>query len=429
MSDKSFTMECKESTNVLQKEITNGYLLSQKDISVVIYHSIHDVGEEWNVAAPKHNLFLQTTYLQLLEDNPPENVHFVYMLYYKQSKPIGVAIGQVGNFSAEKSINDSHEPEEKKNPCPFSVITNFIKSFVAKKVDITALVCGNALLTGERHNICFQPGEVTEEQEYHILNDTMKYVQKELDKKGIHISLTYLKEYHQHQRPTAKKLLVEKNRFHEFTAQPNMVLNFREDWKSFDDYLAAMSSKYRVRVKRAFKKGNAIERRNFSVKDIEDNLDRIYELYSRIADASVFNLVKLNPRYFVALKEKLGEDFRLTAYYVDGELAAFFTTIKNYHELEAHFLGYDETYNRAHQMYLNILYDIIKISFEQGCNCIVFARTALEIKSSVGAEPHEMYWYLRHRNKISNRFLSQIVDYLNPKDDWVQRKPFKDQNK
>lgn len=422
-------MECKESTNVLQKGITNGYLLPQKDISVVIYHSIHDVGDEWNSAAPEHNLFLQKTYLQLLEDNPPEDVHFVYMLYYKKSKPVGVAIGQVGNFSAEKSINDNTEQEEKKNSGAFSVITNFMKSFFAKKVDITAFVCGNALLTGESHNICFRDGEVSEEEEYHILNDTMKYVQKELDNKGIHISLTYLKEYHHSQRPHAQKLLVEKNKFHEFTAQPNMVLDFREDWNSFDDYLAAMSSKYRVRVKRAFKKGVAIGRKEFGVNEIEENLDRIYDLYSKIADGSVFNLVKLNPRYFVALKERLGDDFRMTGYYIDGKLVAFFTTIKNYHEVEAHFLGYDETYNREHQMYLNILYDIIKIGFDQGCKSIVFARTALEIKSSVGAEPHEMYWYLRHRNKISNRFLSQIVDYLNPKDEWVQRKPFKDQAK
>jgi predicted N-acyltransferase len=422
-------MECKESTNVLLKGMTNGYLLPQKDISVVIYHSIHEVNGDWNAAAPEHNLFLQKKYLQILEDNPPENIHFVYMLYYKKSKPVGVAIGQVGNFSAEKSINDSNEPEEKKNPCPFSVITNFIKSFVAKKVDITAFVCGNALLTGESHNICFREGEVSEEEEYHILNDTMKFVQKELDKKGIHISLTYLKEYHHRQRPQAQKLLVEKNRFHEFTAQPNMILDFREDWNNFDDYLAAMSSKYRVRVKRAFKKGLEIEKRELSIQDIEENLDRIYDLYLRIAEGSVFNLVKLNPRYFVALKESLGDDFRMMGYYIEGELAAFFTTIKNYHELEAHFLGYDETFNRAHQMYLNILYDIIKIGFEQKCKSIVFARTALEIKSSVGAEPHEMYWYLRHRNKISNRFLSQIVDYLNPKDDWVQRRPFKDQAK
>ncbi len=421
-------MEYQESTNILQKEVTKGYLLPQKDISVVLYHSIHNAGDDWDAAAPEHNLFLQKKYLQLLEDNPPEDVHFVYMLFYKKSRPIGVAIGQVGNFSAEKSINDNNEQVEKEKPCPISRVTNFFKSFVAKKVDITALVCGNALLTGESHNICFREGEVLAEEEYHILNDTLEFVQKELDKKGINVSLTYLKEYHQHQRPSAQKLLVEKNKYHEFTAQPNMVLDFREDWNSFGDYLAAMSSKYRVRVKRAFKKGDAIERKDFGVEEIKENLDRIYDLYSRIAEGSVFNLVKLNPQYFVALKEKLGDDFRMTAYYIDDKLVAFFTTIKNYHELEAHFLGYDEDFNREHQMYLNILYDIVKIGLEQECKCIVFARTALEIKSSVGAEPHEMYWYLRHRNKISNRFLSQIVDYLNPKDEWVQRKPFKDQS-
>ncbi|MDC3210535.1 GNAT family N-acetyltransferase [Saprospiraceae bacterium] len=407
--------------------MVNGYLLPQKDISVLIYHSINDVNGDWDAAAPEHNLFLQKKYLQLLENNPPENVHFVYMLYYKRSKPIGVAIGQVGNFSAEKSINENNEPDEKENPSTLSIVTNFIKSFFAKKVDITALVCGNALLTGESHNICFREGEVSVEEEFHILNDTMKFVQRELDKKGVYIALTYLKEYHQRQRPQAQQFLVEKNKFHEFTAQPNMVLYFRDDWKNFEDYLAAMSSKYRVRVKRAFKKGVAIQRKVFDIQDIEDNLDRIYDLYSRIAEGSVFNLVKLNPKYFVALKAKLGADFTMIGYYIEGELTAFFTTIKNYHELEAHFLGYDEAFNREHQMYLNILYDIIKIGFDQKCRSVVFARTALEIKSSVGAEPHEMYWYLRHRNKVSNRFLSQIVDYLNPKDDWVQRRPFKNQ--
>ena len=418
-------MECKETTYVLQKNTTTGYLLPQKNMSVVIHHSIHDVSDDWDLAAPAHNVFLQKKYLQVLENNPPEKVHFVYMLYYKNAKPVGVAIGQVGNFSAEKSIQ---EDDGKKTPCPFSVITNFIKSFVARKVDITAMVCGNALLTGEHHNIYFKNGEVSEEAEYEILNDTLKFAQKELDKKGIQITLTYLKEYHHRQRPLTQKLLVEKNKFHEFTAQPNMVLNLREGWETFEDYMAAMSSKYRVRVKRAFKKGAAIEKREFGIAEIKENLPRIYELYEGIAEGSVFNLVKLNPQYFIGLKETFGDDFRMTAYYIDDNLVAFFTTIKNHDELEAHFLGYDQSFNREHQMYLNILYDIIKIGFEQKCKCIVFARTALEIKSSVGAEPHEMYWYLRHRNKISNRFLSQIVDYLNPKDEWEQRRPFKEVN-
>lgn len=419
-------MEYQADTKVLKANNTSGYLLPQKDMSVVIFHSIHDVSEDWDIAAPSHNIFLQKNYLQILEDNPPKDVHFIYLLFYLQSKPVGVSIAQIGNFSADKSINEN-ENEEKGKRCPFSIITDFIKSFVAKKVDIKAMVVGNALLTGEHHNIYFQDGIISEEEECTILNDALKFVEKELDKKGIHISLFYLKEYHDKQRPTAQKMLVEKHKFHEFTAQPNMVLDFREDWETFEDYLAAMSSKYRVRVKRAFKKGAAIERREFSAADIKENLTRIFELYEWIADASVFNLVKLNPDYFIGLKERLGDDFKMTGYYIDGEFVAFFTTIKNHHELEAHFLGYNESFNREHQMYLNILYDIIKIGFDKKCKSIVFARTALEIKSSVGAEPHQMYWYLRHRNSFSNRFLSQIVDYLNPKDEWTQRKPFKDQ--
>ena len=421
-------MEYQADSKILEKNLTSRYVLPQKDMSVVIYHSIHDVSEDWNIAAPAKNIFLQKTYLQVLEDSPPNDVHFIYMLFYKKSKPIGVSIAQIGNFSADKSINEN-ENEEKGKRCPFSIITDFIKSFVAKKVDIKAMVVGNALLTGEHHNIYFQDGEVTDEEECNILNGALKLVEKELDKKSIHISLFYLKEYHERQRPVAQKMLIQKHKFHEFTAQPNMILNFREGWESFDDYLAAMSSKYRVRVKRAFKKGAAIERKDFTVDDIRKNLPKIFELYEWIADASVFNLVKLNPDYFVGLKEKLGDDFKMTGYYIDGEFVAFFTTIKNHHELEAHFLGYNESFNRPHQMYLNILYDIIKIAFDQKCSEVVFARTALEIKSSVGAEPHQMYWYLRHRNSFSNRFLSQIVDYLNPKDEWTQRKPFKDQVK
>lgn len=416
-------MVCKASTNVLENNKIQGYILPQKDMCVVITHSIHETSDDWDIAAPPHNIFLQRPYLTLLEDNPPgENVHFVYMLFYKKSKPVGVAIGQVGNFNAKNSRNENIEKVEESNSSGFF---SYLTGLVAKKVDVKAIVLGNALLTGEHHNISFNDPEIGEEESCEILNDTLKFIQKEMNNKGIRLSLYYLKEYHGKQREVTQKVLVKKCKFHEFTAQPNMILRFREDWNSFDDYLAAMSSKYRVRVKRAKKKGKAIVKKEFGLAEIEENLPRIYELYEEIAEGSVFNLVKLNPQYFPALKRTFGDDFKLTGYYVEDKLVAFFTTIKSHEELEAHFLGYDKAYNRAHQMYLNILYDIVNIGFEQKCKYIVFARTALEIKSSVGAEPHDMYWYLRHRSKFTNRFLAQIVDYLNPKDEWVQRKPFK----
>ena len=53
------------------------------------------------------------------------------------------------------------------------------------------------------------------------------------------------------------------------------------------------------------------------------------------------------------------------------------------------------------------------------------SRTALEIKSSVGAEPHDMYVYLKHQNKFVNKLLPSILNRVVPKNSWEQRSPFK----
>ena len=93
---------------------TKGLLLNEKDMSVIIHHSIYDVSDDWEKAAPTDNVFLQKKYLQLLEDFPPEDCYFVYLLFYRKSKPVGVAIGQVGTFNAEDSINENDVRCEKR---------------------------------------------------------------------------------------------------------------------------------------------------------------------------------------------------------------------------------------------------------------------------------------------------------------------------
>ena len=57
---------------------------------------------------------------------------------------------------------------------------------------------------------------------------------------------------------------------------------------------------------------------------------------------------------------------------------------------------------------------------------IDFARTALEIKSSVGAVPCDLSIYVRHRNRISGSMMKFIFDYLTPEEEWQPRSPFKD---
>jgi predicted N-acyltransferase len=216
----------------------------------------------------------------------------------------------------------------------------------------------------------------------------------------------------------------------EFIIEPNMVLDMDPKWKTFDDYLASMHSKYRVRARKALSCSLDLVRQSFNENQIAEHKDALYRLYQNVAEKSGFNLVNLNVNYLLALKKIFQEDFTLDVYLLDGKIVAFYTTIRNGEELEAHFLGFDQSLVRDHQIYLNILYDIVKIGIEKRVHKIVYARTALEIKSSVGARAHEMYCYMRHPNAFSNKFVAPILAYLKPNhEDWVPRQPFKDRER
>jgi len=76
-------------------------------------------------------------------------------------------------------------------------------------------------------------------------------------------------------------------------------------------------------------------------------------------------------------------------------------------------------------LYLNMLYDMIAYSINKGFKRIVFARTALEIKSSVGANPENLHGFMRHNNRFINLFIPKLFRFFEPKMEWTQRNTFK----
>jgi hypothetical protein len=128
----------------------------------------------------------------------------------------------------------------------------------------------------------------------------------------------------------------------------------------------------------------------------------------------------------VEIKRVFAEDFELWAAFDKQKLIGFYTTLYNYDELETGFLGFEEAYNPTHQLYLNFLYAMVRKGIEKQVKRVVFARTAMEIKSSVGAEPYRMHTYIKHRSKVINAMLPMLIKWLSPVQDWIQRKPFKE---
>jgi len=388
-----------------------------EDTEVQLYRSMGAIPDTWDQLAPKDNLFLQRTYLEVLEKFPPAKMQFAYLVFFKNKKPAGIAIAQIQLFRANQNIQ-----EENEKAGLLGRIGGFVKDKVAEKISFYTLVCGNLLLTGA-HGFYFLP-PLTTASKVDLLYTGLNAVLPKLDQQGIEISAILIKEISEESKA---KMGEELGRhYQEFTMQPNMVFELDTNWRSFEDYVDRISSKYRVRMKRAFKKADTIRKEIMDLEAIISHKKKIHELYLGVASKSDFNSAELHEDYFLELKRVFPDRFQLTGYYLQDELIGYYTTIKNYEELEAHFLGFDYEKNIIYQTYLNILFDIVKDGISVGAERIVFARTALEIKSSVGAEPEEMYFYARHRSKFSNRLLQSMVEYLQPKSpEWIQRRPLK----
>ncbi|MEO1518285.1 MAG: GNAT family N-acetyltransferase [Bacteroidota bacterium] len=388
--------------------------------TVSVYRSASDIPPSWDALLPAKKRLLQSDYLRALEAAPPAGMKFAYLLFHdKENVVIGLAYCQIQRFSAEKSIRYD---EKGQTPGLLESVGRYLQRLVASKFEFNTLVCGNLLFTGE-HGFYFKANTLKEEEQIRVVNCALENLQEQLQKDSLPVSVVLYKEFYDQSRTSFAGL--KQDSYKEFTIQPNMILDIRDHWESFEDYMGDLLSKYRVRTKRARKKFQAIERKELSAEDIAEHLPHLYGLYQSVVGNSGFNVINLSEQYLLSLKKHLPQEFSVHAYLDEGKIVAFYTILMTGQEMEAHFLGFERSYNRSHQIYLNILYDLVQHGIQRGAERVIFARTALEIKSSVGAIAHEMYCYMRHRNAISNNLLQPLLDYLRPDTDWHPRHPFK----
>lgn len=404
------------------KFIPECYELQIKGYSVGVVSDIRTISDVWDSISPKDNIFLQTDYLSCLQENPANHMGFRYAVVFEGERPIGLVYMQTYWIRMEDSIN---KDKSEKSKSFLQKAGGSIRDFFVKKAVFNVLVCGNLLLTG-RHGYHFTDA-CDENTAAEILRQTFDLTQSLLEKeqgKKIHIHM--FKDYPCKEKDAAIGPVLKKSAYHSYTIQPAMYMRLPERWKNFDDYLEEMQSKYRVRARRAAKKGEELQKRSLSLLEIEALNDEIYALYMGIASNVGFNAFTLHSNYFLELKKYLGDRFQLIGFFLEGKLVAFCTCIFNGNELEAHFLGLDHEINREYQVYLNILYSIVDMAIYHRMQSINFARTALEIKSSVGAVPCDLSIYLRHRNRLSGSVMKFVYEKLTPDEEWQPRSPFKD---
>jgi len=214
-------------------------------------------------------------------------------------------------------------------------------------------------------------------------------------------------------------------KFHKLKVQPNMLMAIKESWLSVQDYLNTMTTKYRARYYRARKKRTNIFIRELDLNTLKKTSSTVYNLYLNVSKNAAFNTFVLPENHFWSLKEHLEDNFKVFGYYFEEDLIGFYSLILNNDCIETYFLGYETNHQHTNQLYLNMLYDMAEYAIKNKFKTVVYARTAMEIKSSVGAKPETMYMYLKYTNPLVNSVLKQVFRFMNPSQQWEERHPFK----
>ncbi len=368
-----------------------------------IFESTTTLPTDWNHVAAQ-SLFLQTHYLRVLEDAIPENITCQFIGIYQADVLIATAMVQHVDLAKLDRYGN-------RDPSLISKLRTFLFNRFPSKLTIV----GNNMLTGQ-HAISCSP----KANKSGVLA-TLKVYLNTLNPAPHH---TIFKDFEQ-QDCVDFELPEFKNSL-QFSSQPNMFLRLRTEWKEEADYVQALTKKYRDQYKRARKKVSGLEKRQLTSEEIKHWETEIYALYRYVANHAPSNTFFLTKYHFYSLKSELGDAFRFFAYFENDQLIGFNTLIQHDEILETYFLGYDEKIQREKMLYLNMLYDMIGCGIHNGYKRINFGRTALEIKSSVGAKPEQLFGWMEHQNKLINRYLDFFFKLLEPKSTWIERNPFKE---
>lgn len=281
---------------------------------------------------------------------------------------------------------------------------------------IKIMFCGNIFLSGE-HGISFS--------ENCNKKNTVLQIGKALDniaKTTRPLHAIFIKDFETSALEYASDF--EHFGFTNIKVEPNMLISLKPEWRTFEDYKAALKSKYRVKANKADSKSKALEVRIFSKKDVELFKNELQNLYQNTIDNANFNAQVLDLNTYIKLKDSYKDNFIVWSYFLDDKIVGFLSALKNKNQLDAHFIGLNYSLNKSHAIYPRILNDYIRLGLEKKVEIINLGRTASEIKSTIGAQPLELSCYIKHKNKFINILIKPFFKKIQIKS-FKQHSPFK----
>lgn len=372
---------------------------------------------QWDAVSAGQSLFLQRRYLHVLEDAGPDNLVPRYALIFRGRQPVAAVVMQIATIAATRFIKgDGRAPARNLLARALQPAVRRAGEAVRERV----LVCGNLLSWGF-HAVAFAPGEAPAPI-WPAVAEAIYRVRRAERLSG-QSDFTLVKDLSAAEQAGADTL--RRFGYRPVESDPNMVLDVPAAWRSYDDYLASLTGKYRNAARRIHKDLAQAGAALAPLDDVAAHAPRLHELFLNVLANAAVRPVTLPAPFFPALAAALGDDFRCTVVSRRGdELLGFISMLRDGDTLVAYYIGFDRAAGVGNTIYLALLHSVIAEGIRLGCRRISFGRTALEPKAGLGARPERLWVWARHRVPAMNLLLRRLLRVV-PHGEAPERSPFK----
>lgn len=211
--------------------------------------------------------------------------------------------------------------------------------------------------------------------------------------------------------------------FQQFGNDILMQLQIDKNWFTLDHYLQSITKKYAARAEKILSCGQ-----KFTIRVPEGHQDYklIENSFHKFIIDTPFHPFEFEEDYFLKLSQS-NKNFHIKMLYFNDLYLGFYSYFIHEDSIEAHYLAFDYTHNKEHQIYFNQLFLLLEEAIHQQKSILYYGRTSLDAKASLGATPvYNSIWVKSGKivSWISNIYLKNNYELHNF--EWQKRNPFKD---
>jgi hypothetical protein len=368
---------------------------------IQIFDSIKPIRANWDKLVPDNHSLSSTCYC-IYEQSSPKNISYRYALVSENNKPILVAVFQ--------SIRI--KPENLRSPLKNKFL-KYITELMLNLHEILILVNGNVYKDG-LEGLYYDKNELDTNK----ANELFKNCIELIDKKDC-VSAVMLKDFPSDISPSTSTKNIK------LDDDISMNLSLDLNWKSLNDYINALSKKYKARAQKILLSASKIEVRELNLEQIEANKHEIHSLYNQVVARQSFTFGNLNENYFPSVKTYLGDKLILKGLFLNDKLVAFYSAIVHDSKLEVHYVGIDYEYNQSHNLYFNIHFLALQDAILKRKSTLEMGRTTLEAKAILGCKSHYNNTYIEFKNSFAECCFGYFKKNLTESDSWKTRNPLK----